>query len=193
MQCTRFLLDIYCAVHICSHTGLVQGSRRRGGRPCNTLRRQRKRAEKDPMLPQFDQFQKFGKDNADAALKTFGAVSRRRPGDRRRDRPISPRSPSSRARLRSRSSSAPRRSTRPSRSRPTTCAPPTKAPSPSRPRSARSTPTSPATSSSPTRRSCRPLRLPASRLSKQRQLSPQPAAREKRPAMRRAFSFAPHW
>jgi len=28
------------------------------------------------MLPQFDQFQKFGKDNADAALKTFGAVSK---------------------------------------------------------------------------------------------------------------------
>jgi hypothetical protein len=28
------------------------------------------------MLPQFDQIQKLGKDNADAALKTFGAVSR---------------------------------------------------------------------------------------------------------------------
>ena len=28
------------------------------------------------MLQQFDQFQKFGKDNADAALKTFGAVSK---------------------------------------------------------------------------------------------------------------------
>jgi hypothetical protein len=28
------------------------------------------------MLPQFDQFQKLGKDNADAALKTFGAVSK---------------------------------------------------------------------------------------------------------------------
>ncbi len=27
------------------------------------------------MIPQFDQIQKLGKDNADAALKTFGAVS----------------------------------------------------------------------------------------------------------------------
>ncbi len=28
------------------------------------------------MINQFDQFQKLGKDNADAALKTFGAVSK---------------------------------------------------------------------------------------------------------------------
>ncbi len=28
------------------------------------------------MIPQFDQIQKLGKDNAEAALKTFGAVSK---------------------------------------------------------------------------------------------------------------------
>src|SRR5829696_6102147 len=66
--CTaQFLLTIYCAVHILPL---------RGGQPRKTQSEGGAAAPEEGTMIQIDTIQKFSKDNADAALKSFGVVSK---------------------------------------------------------------------------------------------------------------------
>src|SRR5829696_2882617 len=66
--CTaQFLLTIYCAVHIFPL---------RGGQPRKRNQKAALRRRKRVAMIQIDTIQKFSKDNADAALKSFGVVSK---------------------------------------------------------------------------------------------------------------------
>ena len=73
VQCNIFL-DNLCALHILASS--AGASRASGGTDTPTEGGHLSRAWGNTMMQQIDQIQKLGKDNVDAALKSFGVVSK---------------------------------------------------------------------------------------------------------------------